>query len=130
MRVPLPALLGGSVLLLLLLRWRRRRALWRKVAEAQERQERSLVRMEAAVQRFREQVSGPRCISPRGILTWAPSPPGTAARPPVRCLPGSLYGPTGIKCLYFPFLSRCVSASQRSPLWQGWGGNAARSSGR
>ncbi|NXY35257.1 FAAH1 hydrolase, partial [Pomatorhinus ruficollis] len=39
----------------LLLRWRRRRALWRKVAEAQERQERSLVRMEAAVQRFREQ---------------------------------------------------------------------------
>ncbi|RMC08634.1 hypothetical protein DUI87_14882 [Hirundo rustica rustica] len=55
MRLPLPALLGGSALLLLLLRWRRRRALWRKVAEAQERQERSLVRMEAAVQRFREQ---------------------------------------------------------------------------
>ncbi|KAM7046325.1 fatty-acid amide hydrolase 1 [Acridotheres tristis] len=55
MRVPLPALLGGSALLLLLLRWRRRRALWRKVAAAQERQERSLVRMEAATQRFREQ---------------------------------------------------------------------------
>uniref|UniRef100_A0A8C3DVL4 Fatty-acid amide hydrolase 1 n=1 Tax=Corvus moneduloides TaxID=1196302 RepID=A0A8C3DVL4_CORMO len=55
MRVPLPALLGGSALLLLLLRWRRRRALWRKVAEAQERQERSLVRMEAAARRFREQ---------------------------------------------------------------------------
>nr|XP_002195897.1 fatty-acid amide hydrolase 1 [Taeniopygia guttata] len=55
MRVPLPALLGGSALLLLLLRWRRRRALWRKVAEAQERQELSLVRMEAAARRFREQ---------------------------------------------------------------------------
>ncbi|XP_050163016.1 LOW QUALITY PROTEIN: fatty-acid amide hydrolase 1-like [Myiozetetes cayanensis] len=57
MRVPLPALLGGSAaaLLLLLLRWRRRRGLWRKVAEAQQRQERSLVRMETAVQRFREQ---------------------------------------------------------------------------
>ncbi|NWV36479.1 FAAH1 hydrolase, partial [Grantiella picta] len=39
----------------LLLRWRRRRALWRKVAEAQERQERSLVRMEEAARRFREQ---------------------------------------------------------------------------
>ncbi|NXL99419.1 FAAH1 hydrolase, partial [Tyrannus savana] len=39
----------------LLLRWRRRRGLWRKVAEAQQRQERSLVRMETAVQRFREQ---------------------------------------------------------------------------
>ncbi|NXE39653.1 FAAH1 hydrolase, partial [Ptilorrhoa leucosticta] len=39
----------------LLLRWRRRRALWRKVAEAQERQERSLVRMEALARRFREQ---------------------------------------------------------------------------
>lgn len=104
MRVPLPALLGGSALLLLLLRWRRRRALWRKVAEAQERQERSLVRMEAAVQRFREQVSAgsPRSIPPRGLLTWAPSPWRAALpargspRPPVRCSPGSLYGSTGI----------------------------------
>ncbi|NWU16251.1 FAAH1 hydrolase, partial [Cephalopterus ornatus] len=39
----------------LLLRWRRRRGLWRKVAEAQQRQERSLVQMETATQRFREQ---------------------------------------------------------------------------
>ncbi|NWX15112.1 FAAH1 hydrolase, partial [Aegotheles bennettii] len=39
----------------LLLRWRRRRGLWRKVKEAQRRQERSLVQMEAAAQRFREQ---------------------------------------------------------------------------
>ncbi|NXG61592.1 FAAH1 hydrolase, partial [Hemiprocne comata] len=39
----------------LLLRWRRRRGLWQKVKEARQRQERSLVRMEMAVQRFREQ---------------------------------------------------------------------------
>ncbi|NXJ73672.1 FAAH1 hydrolase, partial [Trogon melanurus] len=39
----------------LLLRWQRRRGLWKKVQEAQQRQERSLVRMERAVQRFREQ---------------------------------------------------------------------------
>ncbi|NWI60520.1 FAAH1 hydrolase, partial [Calyptomena viridis] len=39
----------------LLLRWRRRRGLWRKVAEAQQRQERSLVQMETAAWRFREQ---------------------------------------------------------------------------
>ncbi|NXU85044.1 FAAH1 hydrolase, partial [Xiphorhynchus elegans] len=39
----------------LLLRWRRRRGLWGKVAEAQQRQELSLVRMEAAARRFREQ---------------------------------------------------------------------------
>ncbi|NXY76195.1 FAAH1 hydrolase, partial [Glareola pratincola] len=39
----------------LLLRWRRRRRLWKKVEEARQRQERSLVRMETAVQRFREQ---------------------------------------------------------------------------
>lgn len=108
MRVPLPALLGGSALLLLLLRWRRRRALWRKVAEAQERQERSLVRMEAAVQRFREQVSAgsrdPRSIPARGLLTWAPYPwravlPARGSpRPPVRCSPGSLYEHTGVYC--------------------------------
>ncbi|KAM6305863.1 fatty-acid amide hydrolase 1 [Aegotheles albertisi] len=56
MRVPLPALLCCSAAsLLLLLRWRRRRGLWRKVKEAQRRQERSLVQMEAATQRFREQ---------------------------------------------------------------------------
>ncbi|NWH70911.1 FAAH1 hydrolase, partial [Piaya cayana] len=39
----------------LVLPWRRRRALWRKVEAAQQRQERSLVQMETAVQRFREQ---------------------------------------------------------------------------
>ncbi|NXK06371.1 FAAH1 hydrolase, partial [Herpetotheres cachinnans] len=39
----------------LLLRWRRRRGLWRKVKEARQRQERSLVQMEMAVRRFREQ---------------------------------------------------------------------------
>ncbi|NWU60880.1 FAAH1 hydrolase, partial [Pterocles burchelli] len=39
----------------LLLRWRRRRRLWRKVEEARQRQERSLVQMEMAVWRFREQ---------------------------------------------------------------------------
>ncbi|NWR70718.1 FAAH1 hydrolase, partial [Centropus unirufus] len=39
----------------LLLRWRRRRRLWKKVKEAQQRQERSLVQMEAAAHRFREQ---------------------------------------------------------------------------
>lgn len=66
MRVPLPALLGGSALLLLLLRWRQRRALWRKVAAAQERQERSLVRMEAAAQRFREQHPS---VNPVSILS-------------------------------------------------------------
>ncbi|NWX77300.1 VDHAP protein, partial [Alca torda] len=39
----------------LLLRWRRRRGLWKKVEEARRRQERSLVQMETAVHRFREQ---------------------------------------------------------------------------
>ncbi|NXI39866.1 FAAH1 hydrolase, partial [Galbula dea] len=39
----------------LLLRWRRRRALWRKVKQAQQRQERSLVKMEMAAWSFREQ---------------------------------------------------------------------------
>ncbi|NXD61648.1 FAAH1 hydrolase, partial [Eolophus roseicapillus] len=39
----------------LLLRWRRRSGLWRKVKAARQRQERSLVQMEMAVQRFREQ---------------------------------------------------------------------------
>ncbi|NWX39612.1 FAAH1 hydrolase, partial [Steatornis caripensis] len=39
----------------LLLRWRRRRGLWRKVKEARQRQERSLVQMETSVRRFREQ---------------------------------------------------------------------------
>ncbi|NWX37359.1 FAAH1 hydrolase, partial [Notiomystis cincta] len=47
----------------LLLRWRRRRALWKKVAGAQERQERSLVRMEAAAQRFREQHPSVNAVS-------------------------------------------------------------------
>ncbi|XP_030906656.2 fatty-acid amide hydrolase 1 isoform X3 [Melopsittacus undulatus] len=57
MRLPLPALLccSAASLLLLLLRWRRRSGLWRKVRAARQRQERSLVRMEMAVQRFREQ---------------------------------------------------------------------------
>ncbi|XP_065698580.2 fatty-acid amide hydrolase 1-like [Patagioenas fasciata] len=56
MRVPLPALLCCSVAsLLLLLRWRRRRGLWKKVKQAQQRQERSLVQMQMAVERFREQ---------------------------------------------------------------------------
>ncbi|NWS95461.1 FAAH1 hydrolase, partial [Mionectes macconnelli] len=50
----------------LLLRWRRRRGLWRKVAEAQQRQERSLVRMETAVQRFREQNPS---VNPVSILS-------------------------------------------------------------
>ncbi|NXT25597.1 FAAH1 hydrolase, partial [Syrrhaptes paradoxus] len=39
----------------LLLRWRRRRRLWRKVEAARQRQERSLVQMEMAIWRFREQ---------------------------------------------------------------------------
>ncbi|NXX48482.1 FAAH1 hydrolase, partial [Tricholaema leucomelas] len=39
----------------LLLRWRRQRGLWKKVKEAQQRQERSLVRMEMATRSFREQ---------------------------------------------------------------------------
>lgn len=57
MRVPLLALLCCSAAsLLLLLRWRRRRGLWKKVKQAQQRQERSLVQMQMAVQRFREQV--------------------------------------------------------------------------
>lgn len=87
MRVPLPALLGGSALLLLLLRWRQRRALWRKVAAAQERQERSLVRMEAAAQRFREQVSaGSPAASPHGAPHLGHL---RTARPPGRCSPGS-----------------------------------------
>lgn len=57
MRLPLPALLccTAASLLLLLLRWRRRRGLWKKVRAARQRQERSLVQMEMAVQRFREQ---------------------------------------------------------------------------
>ncbi|XP_071606332.1 fatty-acid amide hydrolase 1 isoform X1 [Heliangelus exortis] len=46
---------SAATLLLLLLRWRRRRGLWKKVKAAQQRQERSLVRMEMAVHRFREQ---------------------------------------------------------------------------
>lgn len=110
MRVPLPALLGGSALLLLLLRWRRRRALWRKVAEAQERQELSLVRMEAAARRFREQVSAgpapfPRGTAPgppprrlpRGFLTWVPSPSPAPGVPhlspfPIACSGGSASG--------------------------------------
>ncbi|XP_062478998.1 fatty-acid amide hydrolase 1-like [Pezoporus occidentalis] len=57
MRLPLPAVLccSAASLLLLLLRWRRRSGLWRKVKAARQRQERSLVQMEMAVQRFREQ---------------------------------------------------------------------------
>ncbi|NXJ88512.1 FAAH1 hydrolase, partial [Corythaixoides concolor] len=47
----------------LLLRWRRRRGLWRKVEEARQRQERSLVQMETAVQRFREQHPSVNVIS-------------------------------------------------------------------
>ncbi|NWV00215.1 FAAH1 hydrolase, partial [Upupa epops] len=39
----------------LLLRWRRRRGLWRKVKEAQQRQERSLVKMDMVARSFREQ---------------------------------------------------------------------------
>ncbi|NXN92187.1 FAAH1 hydrolase, partial [Rhinopomastus cyanomelas] len=39
----------------LLLRWRRRRGLWRKVREAQQRQERSLVKMDMVARSFREQ---------------------------------------------------------------------------
>ncbi|NXX77028.1 FAAH1 hydrolase, partial [Urocolius indicus] len=39
----------------LLLRWRRRRGLWKKVKEAQQRQERSLVQMEKAARCFRVQ---------------------------------------------------------------------------
>ncbi|NXR13602.1 FAAH1 hydrolase, partial [Semnornis frantzii] len=39
----------------LLLRWRRHRGLWKKVKEAQQRQERSLVRMETVTRSFREQ---------------------------------------------------------------------------
>ncbi|KAM9008796.1 fatty-acid amide hydrolase 1-like [Ara ararauna] len=57
MQLRLPAVLccSAASLLLLLLRWRRRSGLWRKVKAAQRRQERSLVQMETAVQRFREQ---------------------------------------------------------------------------
>ncbi|KAF1418455.1 Fatty-acid amide hydrolase 1, partial [Spheniscus magellanicus] len=47
----------------LLLRWRRRRGLWRKVKEARQRQERSLVQMEMAVRRFREQLPSVNMIS-------------------------------------------------------------------
>ncbi|NXL06505.1 FAAH1 hydrolase, partial [Mesembrinibis cayennensis] len=47
----------------LLLRWRRRRGLWRKVKEARQRQERSLVQMEMAVRRFREQHPSVNMIS-------------------------------------------------------------------
>lgn len=66
MRLPLPALLCCSAagLLLLLLPWRRRRGLWRKVKEARQRQERSLVQMEMAVRRFREQVGAVSRASP------------------------------------------------------------------
>ncbi|NXF86482.1 FAAH1 hydrolase, partial [Eubucco bourcierii] len=39
----------------LLLRWRRHRGLWKKVKEAQQRQERSLVRMETVTRSYREQ---------------------------------------------------------------------------
>ncbi|XP_075615609.1 fatty-acid amide hydrolase 1 isoform X2 [Balearica regulorum gibbericeps] len=65
MRLPLPALLCCSAagLLLLLLRWRRRSGLWRKVKEARQRQERSLVQMEMAVRRFREQHPSVNMIS-------------------------------------------------------------------
>ncbi|XP_064003694.1 fatty-acid amide hydrolase 1-like isoform X1 [Pogoniulus pusillus] len=57
MRLPVPAVLccSAASLLLLLLRWRRQRGLWKKVKEAQQRQERSLVRMEMATRSFREQ---------------------------------------------------------------------------
>lgn len=73
MRVPLPALLCCSAAsLLLLLRWRRRRGLWKKVKEAQQRQERSLVQMEMAVRRFREQV---------GTIRWASPPLHTHTSP-------------------------------------------------
>lgn len=68
MRLPLPAVLCCSaanlLLLLLLLRWRRRSGLWRKVKAARQRQERSLVQMEMAVQRFREQVGAISRASP------------------------------------------------------------------
>ncbi|NXK84086.1 FAAH1 hydrolase, partial [Amazona guildingii] len=47
----------------LLLRWRRRSGLWRKVKAARQRQERSLVQMEAAVQRFREQYPSVNVVS-------------------------------------------------------------------
>ncbi|NXF47148.1 FAAH1 hydrolase, partial [Oceanites oceanicus] len=47
----------------LLLRWRRRRGLWKKVKEARQRQERSLVQMEMAVRRFREQHPSVNMIS-------------------------------------------------------------------
>ncbi|NWW93830.1 FAAH1 hydrolase, partial [Rhynochetos jubatus] len=50
----------------LLLRWRRRRGLWRKVKQAQQRQERSLVQMELAAHRFREQHPSVNVVS---ILT-------------------------------------------------------------
>ncbi|XP_074893132.1 fatty-acid amide hydrolase 1-like [Buteo buteo] len=65
MRVPLPALLCSSAasLLLLLLRWRWRRGLWKKVKEARQRQERSLVQMEMAVRCFREQHPSVNMIS-------------------------------------------------------------------
>lgn len=85
MRVPLPALLccSAASLLLLLLRWRWRRGLWKKVKEARQRQERSLVQMEMAVRRFREQVGAINRASPLlhppGLeRLWMDKPPPSA----------------------------------------------------